>query len=91
MNDLSIAVVPAAHYTPGMWKTVRLILCLVFFVPAFALLGALATLDSGERTAWTGLVAGAVVGLFFGLAFGGFRPRWFASLFGPAGRNRDGD
>jgi hypothetical protein len=29
----------------------RVILCLVFFVPAFALLVGFATLDSGERTA----------------------------------------
>jgi hypothetical protein len=70
-----------------MWKGLRLILCLAFFVPAFALLGAFATLDSGERTAWAGLVAGGVVGLFFGLGIGGFRAEWFASLFGPPDRN----
>jgi hypothetical protein len=65
-----------------MWRTFRLTLCLVFFVPAFALLGAFATLDSGERTARAGLIVGAIVGLFFGLAFGGFRPKWFAYLCG---------
>jgi hypothetical protein len=64
---------------------------LVFFIPAFALLGALATLDSGQRTAWAGMVAGAVMGLFFGLGFGGFRAEWFASPFGPPGRNEDGE
>jgi RsiW-degrading membrane proteinase PrsW (M82 family) len=74
-----------------MWKTVRLILCLIFFVPAFALLGAFASLDAGERGAWAGLIAGAIVGLFFGLGFGGFRARWFAALFGPAGPNKDGE
>jgi hypothetical protein len=74
-----------------MWKTLRLILCLIFFVPAFALLGALAGLDAGERGVWAGLVVCAVVGLFFGLGFSGFRPRWFASLFGAQARNNDGD
>jgi RsiW-degrading membrane proteinase PrsW (M82 family) len=59
-----------------MWKMLRLILCLIFFVPAFALLGAFATLDGGERTPWGGLVACAVVGLFFGLGFGGVRVTW---------------
>jgi hypothetical protein len=52
----SIAVPSAAGFTPGLLKTQRLILCLIFFVPAFALLGAFATLDSGERTPWLGLV-----------------------------------
>ncbi len=49
-----------------MWKALSLALCLAFFVPAFALLGAFATLDGGERTAWAVLVGGAVVGMVFG-------------------------
>jgi hypothetical protein len=56
-----------------------------------ALLGAFATLDTGECAAWAGLVVGAVVGLFFGLGFGGFHLQWFASLFGVQVRNKDGD
>jgi hypothetical protein len=74
-----------------MWKVLRLSACLVFFVPAFALLGAFAALDNGERTTWIGMGAGAFVGLFFGLAFGGFRLRWFASLVGPSARHKDAD
>jgi hypothetical protein len=35
-----------------MWKAIRLAMCLIFFVPAFALLGAFATLDAGERAPW---------------------------------------
>jgi hypothetical protein len=61
----------ASGYTPAMWKALRLIACLVFFVPAFALLGAFAALDAGERTAWAGLVAGALVGLFSASASAG--------------------
>src|SRR5258708_30125778 len=45
----------ARRVHPDMWKKVRLIVCLVFFVPAFALLGASASLDGGERSAWAGL------------------------------------
>jgi len=47
MDRPSVAVVALGGYTPAMWKTVRLILCLIFFVPAFALLGAFASLDAG--------------------------------------------
>jgi hypothetical protein len=43
--------------------------------------------DAGERAPWAGMVTGAVVGLCFGLAFGGLRPSWFAALFGPASEN----
>jgi len=64
-------VTTPGRYTPAMCNTVRLILCLVFFVPAFALLGAFATLDSGERAPWAGLLGGALAGLLFGLGFGG--------------------
>jgi hypothetical protein len=91
MNGPSVAVASLGGYTPAMRKVLRLILCLVFFVPAFALLGAFAALDGGERTTLAGLVAGAVVGVFFGLGFGEFRAEWFASLFGPPTGNEDGE
>jgi hypothetical protein len=74
-----------------MWKSLRLIASLVFFVAAFALLGAFAALREGDRTTWAGMGAGAFVGLFFGLAFGGFRAEWFAAVFGRSGRYDDGD
>jgi hypothetical protein len=53
-------------------KTLRLVLALLLFVPAFALLGGLATLDSGAIP-WVGTAAGALVGVCFGLVFGGVR------------------
>lgn len=84
-----IAVELAGGYTPAMRKALRLIASLVFFVPAFALLGAFAALDGAERTPWFGIGAGAFVSLFFGLAFGGFRAEWFASLFRPPDKERD--
>ena len=46
----------------------RLVLTLAVFVPAFALLGALAGLNRGHE--WTGLVAGAVLGGVFGVIYG---------------------
>jgi hypothetical protein len=72
-----------------MWKALRLILSLAFFIPAFALLGAFAALDAGERAPCLGLAGGGVVGLFFGLGFGGFRPRWFAIVFGQPDQDDD--
>jgi hypothetical protein len=54
-----------------MCKALRLFLGLIVFVPTFALPGALAGLDPGEHTAWSGLVAAAAMGLFFGLGFTG--------------------
>jgi hypothetical protein len=55
----------------GLWLSMMLVL----FVPGFALLGAFAAHDNGERTPWLGIAAGAVVGLFFALVFGGALPR----------------
>jgi RsiW-degrading membrane proteinase PrsW (M82 family) len=74
-----------------MWKVLRVILCLAFFVPVFALLGAFATLDSGERAPWAGLLGGAVTGLLLGGGFAGFLPMYFASLFGPPARDEEHD
>ena len=56
-----------------MRKALRLALLLALFVPGFALLGALAAHDNGERTPWLGLAAGAAVGVLFGCIFGGDR------------------
>jgi hypothetical protein len=44
-----------------MRKALWLALMLALFVPGFALLGALAASDNGERTPWLGLAAGAAV------------------------------
>jgi hypothetical protein len=58
-----------------MRQALRLALMLALFVPGFALLGALAAYDNGERTPWLGLAAGAAVGVLFACVFGGDR-RW---------------
>jgi hypothetical protein len=72
-----------------MRKALSLALMLVLFVPAFALLEALAASDNGERTPWLGTAAGAVVGLFFALVFAGALPRkWADALFGPSEEER---
>jgi hypothetical protein len=66
-----------------MRKSLRLALLLALFVPGFAPLGALSAYGNGERTPWHGIVAGAVVGLFFALVFGGALPRkWADAIFG---------
>jgi hypothetical protein len=51
--------------------------------PAWALLGAFSTLDSGSPL-WLGLTVGGLVGVFFGLVFGGNRKwRVWDYIFGP--------
>jgi hypothetical protein len=72
-----------------MWKAVRLTLALLLFVPGFALLGAFGGADNGERTAWSGLAVGALVGVFFGLALGdGLSREWTDAIFGPEQKKR---
>jgi hypothetical protein len=55
-------------------------------VPGCALLGAVAAVDS-RFSSWGGTVIGSLLGLFFGLAFGGALPRAAADyFFGPEER-----
>ena len=56
-------------------KRIRLILYVAIMVPAFAMLGAFATLDTGAHPLY-GLIVGAGIGVFFGLLFGGAKRRW---------------
>ena len=64
-------------------KALRLTLSLAACVPGCALLGAMAAADS-RFSAWGGAVVGGLLGLFFGLAFGGALPRGVADyVFGP--------
>jgi len=63
-------------------KILRLVVSLMFFVPAMALLGAFASLD-GQTALWPGLLVGGLVGVFFGLVFGGARGRWLDYVYGP--------
>lgn len=66
-----------------MWKRVKLPLSLAVFAPAWAVLGGFSTLDSGAPT-WLGLTLGALIGVFFGLVFGGnHKWRVWDYIFGP--------
>jgi hypothetical protein len=55
------------------------------------LLGAFGTLDAGGRAPCAGLDGRGVVGLFFGLGFGGFGARWLDSLSGAREQESDND
>src|SRR5262245_7249499 len=48
-------------------------------VPAWALIGAFTTMDSGQSP-WVGVTIGSVIGVFFGLVFGRGRPGKLADL-----------
>jgi hypothetical protein len=63
-------------------QRLRLILCLTFFPAALAFLGGAAAQDAHANVA-VGLSAGALVGIFFGLVFGGVRGKWLDKVFGP--------
>jgi hypothetical protein len=63
-------------------RVLRLALCLTLFPIAFAFLGGADASDAGGNVT-VGLVAGALVGGFFGLGFGGVRRKWFDYVFGP--------
>src|SRR5262245_55209322 len=73
----------------------RLVVWLSLFVPAFALLGAFSALNSGGPL-WHCVAVGGLVGVFFGLAFGGdHRWKFWDYIFGPQkpaaeGRRPDG-
>jgi hypothetical protein len=63
-------------------KVLRLAPSLLVCVPGCALLGATAAADS-RFSPWGGAVVGGLLGLFFGLAFGGALPRGVADyVFG---------
>jgi hypothetical protein len=74
-----------------MRKTLRLMLSLAFFVPAFAMLGAFAGLDASEPAPWLSPAAGGSVGLVFGLILGGFRSRSIDLMFGPPHEDYDSE
>jgi hypothetical protein len=64
--------------------TLRMILSLAFMVPTWAILGAFAHLDAfGRRAVIGGAIVGGIVGVFFGLGFGGVKGKWVDWLFGP--------
>jgi len=66
-------------------KRIRLILSLCIMVPAFAILGAFVTLNTGANPLF-GLVVGAAIGAFFGLLFGGVKGRRVDAIYGPKRR-----
>jgi hypothetical protein len=64
-------------------KVLRVTLSLAVCVPGCALFGVMAAADS-RFSAWGGAVIGTLLGVFFGLAFGGALPRGMADyVFGP--------
>jgi hypothetical protein len=79
------------HGENGPKRYVRLVLCLAFFGPTMALLGAFSTLDSGSPL-WLGTTVGGLVGVFFGLVFGWNR-KWRAwdYIFGPEDPHQPAD
>lgn len=69
-------------------KYIRLILCLLLFVPAGILAGALTWYHGSSHSGpAVQMVIGGALGLFFGLVFGGVRGRWL-SWFYPPGDER---
>ena len=62
----------------------RLALTLMIMVPGWALLGGFAPQYSERPTnVLLGIAVGAIVGVFFGLVFGGANGRWLDFVYGP--------
>jgi ABC-type uncharacterized transport system permease subunit len=70
-------------------RTVKVALSLLVFIPAFAMMGAASALDTDGRL-WVGLAAGTIIGMFFGLVFGGVCGRLVDAMFGPEEQGQDG-
>jgi hypothetical protein len=69
-----------------MW-ILRLVPCLIVFSAGFAFLGGAGAVDSSGNVA-VGMAGGALVGLFFGLVFGGnLKWRVWDVIFGPEKNN----
>jgi len=54
----------------AVMKRLRLTLCLLIFIPGCSLLAGMASMHTGSNTAIQ-MVLGGIIGLFFGLMFGG--------------------
>jgi hypothetical protein len=71
---------------------VRLVVSLLIMVPGWALLGGFARLDVEQPTnVLPGIAIGAIVGVFFGLVFGGANGRWLDFIYGPAAPGGDNE
>jgi hypothetical protein len=69
----------AIHGCNRFMALLRLFLALLVFVPACAVLGALAN----DALPWLGLVVGAGIGLLVGLIFGDVKGQWREFVYGP--------
>jgi len=64
-------------------KTLRMVRSLAFMIPAWAMLGGFARLDSpGPGGVVGGMVVGGCIGVFFGQVFGGANGKWLDCIFG---------
>jgi uncharacterized protein YcfJ len=73
-------------------QQLRMALSLIVMVPGWALLGGFARLDSQRQpNVIAGMFVGAVIGVFFGLVFGGANGRWLDFVYGPAASGGDHD
>jgi hypothetical protein len=64
-------------------KRFRLILCLLIFVPGCSLLAGMGSVHTGSNLAIQ-MILGGIVGLFFGLVFGGAEGKWLDCIYPPA-------
>jgi len=61
----------------------RLILCLLVFIPGCSLLAGMASVHTGSNPAIQ-MILGGIVGVFFGLVFGGAEGKWLDCIYPPA-------
>jgi hypothetical protein len=69
-------------------KRIRLILCLLIFIPGCSLLAGMNSVHIGSNLTIQ-MILGAIIGLFFGLVYGGAEGKWLDCIYPPAPDEED--
>jgi len=64
-------------------KRILLILCLLLFIPGCAILAGMGSVHTGSNLAIQ-MIIGGIIGLFFGLVYGGAEGKWLDCIYPPA-------
>jgi len=64
-------------------KRTRLIIFLLIFIPGCALLAGMGSVHTGSNLAIQ-MTIGGIIGLFFGLVYGGAEGKWLDGIYPPA-------
>ena len=69
-------------------KRTRLIIFLLIFIPGCALLAGMGSVHTGSNLAIQ-MTIGGIIGLFFGLVYGGAEGKWLDCIYPPTTEDED--